>query len=428
MQRRDPGFLKAGHLPTLLAAFLYFDLCFAVWVLNAALAPFITQDLGLTHAQKGLMLSVPVFVGALLRLPLGVLSQYIGRKRAAQLEMGLIVAGLLVGWLVVDSFASVLIMDVILGVAGASFGVALALGAGSYPPRYKGLAMGIAGAGNSGAVLAMIFAPPLAREFGWQAVYGLAILPMLLTMALVQIFAKEPADREEKKDLRAYLKIFVDRDAWVFNLVYIVTFGGYIGLTSFLPTLFKDQYAIPGQSIERYSALIVIAASVLRVTGGLLADRVGGLRLLFVLLAGIAGSMVAAASIPGEPWTMVLVLLFAFAAMGAGNGAVFQLVPLRFGGSTAVASGLIGAVGGLGGGFVAALMGLGMEWSGTYAPGFLFLTVLAAAGLVMLAVVARTWTSSWLGAGGRARESAADPAKDVTRTDGKLAGQEVARG
>src|SRR5262245_45792271 len=192
------GFWSVGHPGTLFTAFLYFDLTFAVWVLNGALAPFIGDEFHLSPAQKGLMLSVPVIAGALMRFPLGVLSQYIGRKRAAQVEMALICVGLLIGWQLTDSYAGVIAMGIPLGVAGAAFGVALSLGAGWYPPEYKGLAMGIAGAGNSGAVLAVLFAPPLATQFGWQAVYGIAAITMLLPMAVMWIAAKEPPDRERQ--------------------------------------------------------------------------------------------------------------------------------------------------------------------------------------------------------------------------------------
>jgi NNP family nitrate/nitrite transporter-like MFS transporter len=387
---RARGFWSSGHLPTLLTAFLYFDLTFAVWVLNAAMAPFISAELGLTDAQKGLMLAVPVLAGALLRLPIGIGSQIIGRKNAAMLNLALVAVGLAVGYLLVDSFTGVLVMGGLLGVAGASFGVALSLGAGHYPPRHKGLAMGIAGAGNSGAVLAMLFAPPLARAFGWQAVYGLAIIPMVVSMALLQIFAKEPPDRE-RQPWSKYLAVLVDRDAWVLNLVYMVTFGGYIGLTSFLPTLFHDQYGVPRQSVGQYAAGIVIAASVLRVAGGALADRFGGARLLVGLFVIIIGATIAAAALPASPLVMVVIMLVAFAAMGAGNGAVFQLVPLRFPGNTAVASGLIGEFGGLAGGLLPAAMGMGKSWTGSYAPGFGLLVVLAVASVVALALVSGAW-------------------------------------
>jgi NNP family nitrate/nitrite transporter-like MFS transporter len=384
------SFWRSGHLPTLLTAFLYFDLTFAVWVLNAAMAPFISADLGLSDAEKGVMLAVPVLCGAFLRLPLGIASQVIGRKPAAMLNLALVAVGLAFGYVFVDTYAGVLVMGAMLGVAGASFGVALSLGAGAYPAEHKGLAMGIAGAGNSGAVLAMIFAPPLARAYGWQAVYGVAIAPMIVSMLLLAWFAKEPPDRE-KAPWASYLKVLVDRDAWVLNLVYAVTFGGYIGLTSFLPTLFHDQYGIAKQSVGQYAAGIVIAASVLRIAGGWAADKVGGARLLLGLMVVVIGSVLLAAALPAHPLVMVGVLLVGFMAMGAGNGAVFQLVPLRFPGNTAVASGLIGEIAGLAGGLLPAAMGLGKAWTGTYAFGFGALAGLACLSLLALVTVSGAW-------------------------------------
>ena len=404
---RFHAFRAVGHLPTLLTSLLYFDFCFAIWVLNGAMAPFISAEFGLTPTQKGFMVSVPVLAGALMRFPLGVVSQYIGRKRAAQVEMGTIVVTLAAGYLFVETYTGVLMMGIALGVAGASFGVALSLGSGWYPPKYKGLAMGIAGAGNSGAVLAMLFAPPLAKAFGWRAVYGMAVVPMLMAMLLLQVFAKEPPDREHKS-LKDYLKVLVDRDAWIFNLMYMVTFGGYIGLTSFLPTLFHDQYGIPKENVGHYSAIIVVAASVLRVLGGWMADRVGGLLLLRSLAVAIVVLTAAAALMPASPWIMVAILVTLFAAMGAGNGAVFQLVPLRFRTTTAVAGSLIGEVGALAGGFLPYAMGVGRQHTGSFAPGFLGGTALAVGVIVVLAVVAKQWTRTWVGEGGRALDHEGD--------------------
>ena len=417
---RDKGFWKAGHWPTLLTSLLYFDFCFAVWVLNGAMAPFISKEFGLDAAEKGFMISVPVIVGALMRFPLGVLSQYIGRKAAAQVEMGMICVGLALGWLFVESMAGVIAMGCVLGVAGASFGVALSLGSGSYPAKYKGLAMGIAGAGNSGAVLAVLFAPPLAQAYGWKAVYGLAIVPIVFAMIMLQLFAKEPADREHK-GLKEHLALLWDRDAWIFNLMYALTFGGYIGLTSFLPTLFHDQYGIAKESVGQYAAGIIIMASILRLVGGGLADKIGGLRMLkylaviAVLGTSVAGMLVLSKEGPlANPWVMVGVMVVLFSALGAGNGAVFQLLPLRFKGNTAVAGSLVGEIGGLAGGFLPNAMGLGSKYTGAgFTPGFLAGTALSICILVALALVMKTWTSTWVGEGGKARhdEPAPEPAK-----------------
>lgn len=397
-------FWKSGHPGTLLTSLLYFDFCFAIWVLNGAMAPFISEEFGLSPAQKGFMVSVPVIAGALMRFPLGLLSQYIGRKNAAQIEMGFIIIGLAIGYFFTQTYSGVIAMGIVLGVAGASFGVALSLGSGWYPPKYKGLAMGIAGAGNSGAVLAVLFAPPLAKAYGWRDVYGFAIFPILLAMILLMIFAKEPPDREQKK-LGDYLKVLVDRDAWVFNFMYMVTFGGYIGLTSFLPTLFHDQYGIPKESIGQYSAIIIVAASILRVMGGWLADVLGGIRMLKIMFVMIIGLTVAAATIPANPWLMVFILVLCFSAMGAGNGAVFQLVPLRFTTTTAVAGSLIGEIGALAGGLLPNAMGMGKQYFGTFAPGFLSGTALTVFVIIALMVVHRQWTSTWVGKDGKALDS-----------------------
>lgn len=401
MEKIDKGFLKSGHLGTLLTSLLYFDFCFAIWVLNGAMAPFISEEFGLSPAEKGFMVSVPVIAGALMRFPLGLLSQYIGRKNAAQIEMGSIIIGLLIGYIFAKSFAAVIAMGIVLGVAGASFGVALSLGSGWYPPKYKGLAMGIAGAGNSGAVLAVLFAPPLAKMFGWREVYGFAIFPILLAMILLQIFAKEPPDREHKT-MSDYLKVLVDRDAWVFNLMYMVTFGGYIGLTSFLPTLFHDQYSIPKESIGQYSALIIVAASILRVAGGWMADKLGGIRMLKIMFGIILVTTVLASFLPSNPWVMVGILIVCFSAMGAGNGAVFQLVPLRFAAMTAVAGSLIGEIGGLAGGFLTNAMGMGKQYFGSFSPGFLGGTFLTVVVIFALTVVSKSWKNSWVDEDGRA--------------------------
>jgi NNP family nitrate/nitrite transporter-like MFS transporter len=407
---RDKGFWKAGHWPTLLTSLLYFDFCFAIWVLNGAMAPFISKEFGLDAAEKGFMISVPVIVGALMRFPLGVLSQYIGRKSAAQVEMGMIVVGLALGWLLVESMAGVIAMGCVLGVAGASFGVALSLGSGSYPAKYKGLAMGIAGAGNSGAVLAVLFAPPLAAAYGWKAVYGLAIIPIVFAMIMLQLFAREPADREHK-GLKEHLALLWNRDAWIFNLMYALTFGGYIGLTSFLPTLFHDQYGIAKENVGQYAAGIIVMASILRLVGGGLADKIGGLRMLRVLAViavlgtAVAGVLVYTKGGPlGSPWVMVGVMVVLFSALGAGNGAVFQLLPLRFKGNTAVAGSLVGEIGGLAGGFLPNAMGLGSKYTGGgFTPGFLAGTALSICILVALALVMKKWTSTWVGEGGKAR-------------------------
>lgn len=397
-------FLKSGHWPTLLAAFLYFDFCFAIWVLNGAMAPFISETFKLDAAQKGFMISVPILAGAFMRFPLGILAQYIGRKNAAMVEMGLIVIALAYGYFLVDTFNEVITMGVLLGIAGASFGVALSLGSGWFPPKYKGLAMGIAGAGNSGTVLAVLFAPPLAQKFGWTTVYGLAAFTMLIPMIVMWVIAKEPPDREHQS-FKEHVSCLFEKDGWVFSFIYIVTFGGFIGLASFLPTYFYDQFKVTKVEAGQLTMLATLMGSAVRVVGGYVSDRVGGINTLSGVLLIVAASLVACGMAGTSLVVTTLLFMLCFAALGAGNGALFQLVPLRWPVTTAVAGSMIGEIGALGGGFIPNAMGQSKQNFDTYLWGFVGFAVLAIVMLIMLRFVQIRWTRTWAEKGGRARTS-----------------------
>jgi NNP family nitrate/nitrite transporter-like MFS transporter len=392
-------FLKSGHPPTLLAAFLYFDFSFAVWVLNGVMGPFISEQFHLTPAQIGLMVSIPTLAGAFMRFPLGVISQYIGRKNAAIVEMSAIIIALLYGFLFVTTFNDVLAMGVLLGIAGASFGVALSLGSGWFPKQYKGLAMGIAGAGNSGTALAALLAPRLATHFGWQHVYGFAAGLMLLPLVVMIFFSKEPPDIEHQS-LKQHLSCLMEKDGWVFNLVYIITFGGFIGLATFLPSFFFSQFHVSKIQAGNLTVLATLTGSVTRVLGGWFADRIGGITTLSVVflvaIAGLFGLM-------ATPSLLITTLLFmlCFAALGAGNGATFQLVPLRWPITTAVAGGMIGEIGALGGSILPNLLGQSRQRTGSYTVGFIIYAALAFLILILLRIVSKRWTGTWVGKGGR---------------------------
>jgi len=407
-------FVRSGHWPTLFASFLYFDFCFAIWVMNGAMAPFISESFHLSAAQKGFMVSVPILAGALMRFPLGVLSQYIGRKNAAMVEMGLIVLALVFGYFYVNSYDGVLAMGVLLGIAGASFGVALSLGSGWFPPKYKGLAMGIAGAGNSGTVLAVLFAPPLAQKFGWPTVYGLAACTMLLPMLVMWFAAKEPPDREHQT-LREHVACLFEKDGWAFSLIYIITFGGFIGLASFLPTYFYDQFKVTKVEAGQLTMLATLMGSAVRVVGGYISDRVGGITTLSGVLVLVAVTLVLCGLASSSVAVTTLLFMLCFAALGAGNGALFQLVPLRWPLSTAVAGSMIGEIGALGGGFLPNAMGQSKQLAGTYLWGFVAFALLAVAMLAMLRLVQIRWTRTWAEKGGRARSTSAPARADFAK-------------
>jgi len=396
-------FLKSGHTPTLFAAFLYFAFSCGIWVLNGAMAPFISEAWKLSPAQMGLMLSVPIIAGALMRFPLGLLAQYIGRKAATLVEMGMICVAMLFGLLYVGSFNDLLAMGVLLGIAGASFGVALSLGAGSFPPQHKGLAMGLVGAGNIGTAVSVLVAPPLAQKFGWQTVYGFAAAAILVPAVVMVVFAKEPDDVDAHASLREHMACLFEKDGWVFSLIYCVTFGGFIGLTSFLPSYYFAQFGVSKVQAGQLTMLAAFMGATLRVVGGWISDRWGGVNTLSLVLLVVAVTLTLIGFAGGSLVATTLLMMVCFAALGAGNGALFQLVPLRWPTTTAVAGSMIGELGALGGGLVPNALGLSKQFLGSYSWGFIFFAALSLVVLGVMRVMQIRWTRTWAEKGGRAR-------------------------
>ncbi|KRB99945.1 MFS transporter [Hydrogenophaga sp. Root209] len=398
-------FLKAGHSPTLLASFIYFTYCCGVWVTNGAMAPFIKDSLNLSPAQLGVMLSVPIFAGALMRFPLGILAQYIGRKNATLVEMGGIAIALLFGYFYVETFNHLIAMGVLLGIAGASFGVALSLGSGSFPARYKGLAMGLVGAGNVGTSLSALLAPQLAQAYGWKAVYGIAALGLLVPVLVMIFLAREPDDVDKHAGLREHVACLFEKDGWAFSVIYAITFGGFIGLATFLPSYYYDQFGVSKVQAGQLTMLAAFMGAALRIFGGWISDHWGGINTLTAVLIIISVSLLACGLAGGSLVITTLLLMLCFAALGAGNGALFQLVPLRWPLSTAVAGSMIGEIGALGGGLVPNAMGLSRQYTGTYLWGFALFSVLALLVLLMMRSMQMRWTRTWAEKGGRARSA-----------------------
>jgi NNP family nitrate/nitrite transporter-like MFS transporter len=396
------SFLTAGHWPTLLCAFLYFDVSFMVWVLLGALANSIVPDFGLNEAERGFMLAVPLLGGSLLRLVLGLLTDHIGARRTALLGLVLTLGPLLLGWLWADSFGKLLLVGLLLGVAGASFAAALPLASRWYPPQYQGMAMGIAGAGNSGTALATLFGPMLAAWLGWHDVFALALVPVLLVLALFLLMARDSPTQPAPKALADYGRVLAQADTWWFCLFYSVTFGGFVGLAVFLNSFFHLQYELDRITAGYFATACVVAGSFLRPVGGYLADRFGGIRMLTALYAGAGLLLLGMAAVP--PLAMGAVLMFlAMGLLGMGNGSVFQLVPQRFPQEIGVITGVVGAAGGIGGFFLPTVLGGLKQVTGSFAGGFLAFAVLGCLGCsVALLYVSRKWEGSFVGQGGLA--------------------------
>lgn len=390
------SFWKAGHTPTLFAAFLYFDLSFMVWVILGPLGVQIARDLSLTAAQKGMIVATPLLAGAVLRIVMGLLVDHLKPKRAGLIGQAIVIAAMFWAWLgTLDSYGSLLFLGMLLGVAGASFAVALPLASRWYPPEHQGTALGIAGAGNSGTAFAALLAPSLALAFGWQNVFGWCLIPLGIALLVYLVYAKDAPSSPPPKSLTEYLGVLKDKDAWWFMFFYSVTFGGFSGLASSLSIYFNAQYGLSPVTAGYFTALCVFAGSLVRPAGGRMADKIGGIRTLSMMYVIAAAALFIASLGLSSVAAAVVVFVTAMLALGTGNGAVFQLVPQRFRKEIGVMTGLVGMAGGIGGFYLAASLGFSKQMTGDYRIGLIIFASLAVLALLGLSIVKQRWRTTW---------------------------------
>lgn len=446
--------LRSGNWRSLLACFLYFDTGFTVWVLYGPLAPFIGKSIPMTAAQQGFLVAVPVLSAAILRVALGNLYQSTNGRRVALMGVLLSAVPAIVLPLLpaAPSYTLLLVLGVFLGVGGASFAVALPMAGSSYPPKVQGLVLGLAAAGNIGAVLDGFLFPHVADTLGWQNATA-AALP-LLAIAGLALFAWGD-DRSEKSGSvgRAlasfatmlvglivlvlavhagvfgpgrtgilllpvlgaagaiallparYRTVLAERDTWVLMLVYSVTFGGFVGMSSYVTLLLTTLYQMPKLEAGLFMSLLAFLGAIVRPMGGYLADRITGVRALTGLLAAISvADLVFAAWMPPLGGG-IAILVCLYLSFGLGNGATFQLVPHRWKGKTGLLSGVIGAAGGIGGFYLPVVMGIAKESTGSYQMGFATFGAIAACACVAILALRAQWLV-WATPAGAAVEAA----------------------
>ncbi len=388
------SFLKSGHTPTLVSALLYFDISFMAWVILGPLAPFLRQQFGLSATTQGLLVATPLLGGSLFRPVLGVMGDRLGGRRSGLVGFALTIAALVAGWTLVTAAWQLFVLGFFLGIAGASFAIALPLASRWYPPEYQGLAMGVVGAGNAGSLMATLLAPRLAERVGWSATLGLAAVPVLCSAIVFAVCAKDSPAPKAHQRWRDYAAILREPDTLWFSFLYSLTFGGFVGFTSFLTTFFYEQYHVSKVSAGDFTTVVVVSGSLMRPIGGWLSDRVGGYRLLLLLLVATAAGLGVVATLP--PMAIVVPALFvSVGLLGMGNGAVFQLVPQRFATRMGIVTGVVGAAGGLGGFFLPSLLGAARDMTGTYATGLTVLAVVFVAGSVVLLELGWRWAARW---------------------------------
>ena len=366
--------VRGGHWPTLLGAWLHLTVSFMVWLLIGALSLPMARALGLTGTDLSVLVALPLLGGALLRVLGGWSCDWFGARNTAIAILLGELAVLLWGWLADPASIGLWCLALLLGLGGASFAVALPLAGQAYPPSSQGLVLGLAASGNIGTVLVLFFAPRWAEALGWQQVFGIMAGIVAVTCVLFILLVREgrQGDRHDR-DVEWWhhaASLLRQRSAYWLCFLYAITFGGFVGLCSVLPMLLYETYGFDAVAAGSIAALCGFVGSVIRPFGGYAADRRGGMRVLYLVLPLIVGSIVAVTS-PSQAMGIAMIVL-ASGAMGVGNGVVFQMVAEEFPRQIGLASGLIGAVGSIGGfAFPVVLSGL-KAVTGSYDAGLWF--------------------------------------------------------
>jgi NNP family nitrate/nitrite transporter-like MFS transporter len=382
--------LTRGHWPSVVGAWLHLAVSFMVWLLMGALSLTFARDLHLSQTDTALMVSLPLLSGALLRVVAGWSSDWYGAKPTGTLILVGELAVVVWGWLGVHSYAELLLVAFLLGIGGASFAVTLPLAGRSYPAAHQGLVLGIVASGNVGTVLILFFAPRIAATSGWHDVFGWMILPIVASLAVFVLLVRDDRQsRRAERDAHWWHNVAVmirhPKAYWLCGL-YAVTFGGFVGFCSILPLFFHEQYLVDGIAAGSIAALCGLVGSLIRPFGGHAADRIGGLRTLILALPLVVGVVAVFGEVTNINVAVVLMVV-AVGAMGVGNGVILQLASEWFPKQIGLASGVVGAAGGIGGFLLPLWLGTLKEVTGSYRTGLWMFAVATgiAWGAVLLA-------------------------------------------
>ena len=372
----DPTSDTTPSRPLALAT-ISFAVCFAAWGLISASVPYFRDLYGLSATRISLLVATPVLLGSLARIPVGMLADRLGGRIVFPILMLLsAVAAAAIPF--TTSYGSLLAVAFLLGLAGSSFAVGAGFVSRWAPAASQGSALGVYGLGNIGQSLVVFGGPVLAASIGWPSVFTTVAAALAIWAVAFWVLARNAPTTARPKTLGEMLRVLVaTRTPALLSVFYFLTFGGFVAFSIYLPTLLKDQFGLTPADAGFRTAGFVVLATLLRPVGGMLSDRIGGARVLSVVFFGIAPFAMLLGWNAMVPFTVGA--LGCAALMGLGNGAVFKLVPQFFPAETGTVTGLVGAMGGLGGFFPPLLLGVCRDRLGVVWPGFLLLALFALA-------------------------------------------------
>ena len=397
--------LRAKRVSVVTSSTIAFTVCFAVWMMFAVIGIPIKKQLGLNDTEFGLLAATPVLTGSLIRLPLGMWTDRFGGRIVYFLLMLSTVVPI---WLIGEAtqYWHFLVLGLFVGLAGGSFSVGIAYCARWFDRQNQGFAMGIFGAGNSGAAVTKFVAPAIVLAYGWTMVPKVYAAAMLVTALGFWAFSySDPSHRQGKSaTIGEQLKALKDPNVWKLSQYYSIVFGGYVGLSLWMTKYYVGEYGFDIKTAALLAACFSLPGGVLRAIGGWMSDKWGAhpvtwwvLLVSFVCLFFLSypqtdlvvrtakGDL--AFHIGLNVWMFTGLMFVMGIAWAIGKASVFKYISDEYSHNIGVISGIVGLAGGLGGFLLPIMFGMLLDFTGVHSTAFMLLW-----GITLVSLIWMYWT------------------------------------
>ncbi|MEF8703595.1 MAG: nitrate/nitrite transporter [Candidatus Accumulibacter sp. UW26] len=396
---------KGQALAVLLVSTFAFTVCFMVWMMFGVIGIPIKKALDLNATEFGLLTATPVLAGSLIRVPLGIWTDRYGGRIVLTVLMALTVPAI---WLMsyATAYWHFLVIGLFVGLAGGSFSVGTPYVARWFPRNQQGFAMGIYGAGNSGAAVNKFLAPALVVAFGWTMVPQVYAVIMALTVITFWFFSHSDPTHLVPSNVRFsdQLKSLKDPRVLKYCQFYSIVFGGYVALSLWMVQYYVGEFGLDIRTAALLAACFSLPGGVLRAVGGWMSDKWGAHSVtwwvmwvswvcLFLLSYPQTELTIATASGPltfhiGLNVHIFTVLMFILGiAFAFGKASVFKYISDEYPGNIGTISGIVGLAGGLGGFVLPIMFGALMDITGIRSSAFMLMY-----GVVWVSLIWMYWT------------------------------------
>lgn len=402
---REPGGSQGKALSVLIVSTLAFTVCFMVWMMFGVIGIPIKKQLGLNATEFGLLTATPVLTGSLIRVPLGIWTDKYGGRIVF---FSLMLACVIPIWLM--SFATAywhfLVIGLFVGLAGGSFSVGTPYVARWFPKTRQGFAMGVFGAGNSGAAVNKFVAPALVVAFGWTMVPHVYAAVLLGTAILFWFFSHSDERHlvVSNASFTSQLKALKDPKVLKYCQYYSIVFGGYVALSLWMVQYYVGEYGLDIRVAALLAACFSLPGGVLRAIGGWLSDKYGAhsvtwwvmwVSWICLFILSYPQTDFTISTVNGAKTFHIGLNVYAFTALMAvlgiawafGKASVFKYISDDYGANIGTISGIVGLAGGLGGFILPIMFGALMDLTGVRSSAFMLMY-----GVVWVSLIWMYWT------------------------------------